>query len=90
MFTNLSQRTPGERGFLVRASWLKGFLQAHELELIGATWFERFYADDQFRDRSEDDRRNRYLTEYSGVRVTENLEIAKSPPVRELRAYGSA
>lgn len=44
-FTNIGGKAERGRGFLVRWSWLKPFLDEHGLELMVASWYERRFLD---------------------------------------------
>lgn len=90
VFTNLTEEAHGGHGFLVRASWLEGFLKAHSLELIGATWCERWYVEDSSTRPRDSNHRNDYLNVYMGVRVTEGLRITTSKAMRVLNDHESA
>jgi hypothetical protein len=83
-FTNyLGSDRDGQRGFLVRASWLGDFMKANEVELLAAASTLRWCvtADDHRSDDHDPERDNR-LHVYSGVRIDADLSLDLAPPVR--------
>lgn len=89
VFTNLTEEHHGGRGFLVRASWLAKFLKANDLELVGASWHERWFVHDSF-SRPRDAGRDDYLNVYNGVLVTADLTVSTSDAVRVLNEYNDS
>jgi hypothetical protein len=86
VFTNLTEDHHDGRGLLVRASWLANFLKDHDLELVGASWHERWFVQDSF-ELSRDAPRPDYLNVYEGVRITADLKVSSSAPMRLLNQH---
>lgn len=77
VFTNLSSRPDGrDKAFLVRANWLKTFLEDHQLELMIASWFERRLLDPDHTSPHP------FADVVSAARVDSELTIYLSEPVR--------
>jgi hypothetical protein len=79
VFTNLRGESNRPVAFIVRASWLQGFLVGNDLELMIASWHERRYLD-------RDDRRRSTSEEiHAAARVDSELRIQLADEIRERR-----
>lgn len=86
VFTNcVGSERDGQRGFLVRASWLSVFMKAHDVELLAAASTLRWRVTGDLH-RSDDHDPERYdrLDVYTAVRIDADLSLDLAPPVRVL------
>lgn len=84
-FTNYL--TPGDRGrgFLVRASWLKTFMTAHNLELVAASHTLRWrVTGDHHYSPEHDPERDDRLDVYAAARIDPELGLSLASPIRML------
>ncbi len=86
VFTNyVTSDRDRQRAFLVRASWLRAFMTAHNVEVVlGASTLRwRVTGDPHYSDKRDPERDDR-LDVYAAARLTPDLEMELAPSIREV------
>lgn len=82
-FTNYLTSGDRGRGFLVRASWLKTFMMAHNLELVAASHTLRWrVTGDHHYSPEHDPEKDDRLDVYAAARIDPELGLSLASPIR--------